>query len=1191
MLRLVIRDAVNAPLRLGDLPLVCPRCSELHGAEALDVVVVGILVGLRDRHLVRRERRRVRALRRDRELEAVVRIPIAADQHLLHLHLAGSARAVRVLEFRRREVSRLLAVRVDILHHQVLGAVIGHGDLDSLLVGVVGDAVLYLLAFLRLGILRDDFLDLIGKGLAGLAVQVLQLVGDGRERRLLSLLHSGTGLNQPALSIQQLEGEGPVTQGRVSSLLRAQGRGAGSVVFVDEFNVAKAIDLIGIGQIRIRVLGQLFIGHAAVAQLVVVAGIGIAAGILGNHILDDIAGGIGGDIRRTGDGLLAEQEVMGATGALAEGDLREVDLGSVVLYAGIIRPASVLELLHGEVELLLFARRSLGAGACNLHILLGAKLCFGALVPSLMAEEVPLGANLVERMSGRDPASARAAVFHHITFRRKEYARWSAGDLQRAGLIGVENDMIQYVVFYPCLIAAVSARIAINLTQELAILVVYLQDILRNDHMAPRDVVHDRLSGQLLGHPTGRGKAEVRAVHVDRNVVREHGRVDDIPGRLYHRLRRIGRRRRLQLADQAIDIAADLLCSPRKDGDIKITGGVIVVDIFVIHRTVRIDILIVDVDIRIGGVGAGKVNPRTQLVHVERDIAAAAGIDVNAGCSHFIVGVDRKVGLCVVMPNVSIGNHAILSALAQHVVGVDRRVVIDLFDVHEVGDDRAVVLIFNHHVYAVNIANIVGHRIVARAGRQLDRVAVPNLFVILLDIDLEGLVAGDPVVRIGGRIVPLPDDVTAGLVFDLEGVDRLAVLFGFNTVCGDLVIVIEVYGRGLVRRMDTQLNVVRGNHAAAVLHDNLNLIDLAVRAVERNVGLRFSDVVPRLVRRIYVLPEIIPGYGVLALSVDIRKCFGQIAGCDRLVQSHVAGIDGGVVVQGSACNICALIVHQLEGVVHTDRRRKHAAVIGIDGIGHRHDPIPDQLAIVEQADAEEICTSRLVEFSIRDLRSLAHVIGSLCIEGNGDIVIHAVVLAPGEGGRHNAFTNRGGRREQILRQVAALGAANGIFVVEYRAGHVVLDQFGRQAIRAGNHLGGNGFGSGIIVRYSTDAAGARRLCVLIEDHGIRQPRRVAAGIHLVQRIVGVAVPDHLDQQLVVRGQGGRILDQRIIGIAELGHHLEVGYGRQGDGTHAILTLRGDLVLVGDVTIAKGLALLILIRSIAIDNRAIIGSII
>ena len=405
------------------------------------------------------------------------------------------------------------------------------------------------------------------------------------------------------------------------------------------------------------------------------------------------------------------------------------------------------------------------------------------------------------------------------------------------------------------------------------------------------------------------------------------------------------------------------------------------------------------------------------------------------------------------------------------------------------------------------------------------------------------------------------------------------------------MIVIEVYGRGLVRRMDTQLNVVRGNHAAAVLHDNLNLIDLAVRAVERNVGLRFSDVVPRLVRRIYVLPEIIPGYGVLALSVDIRKCFGQIAGCDRLVQSHVAGIDGGVVVQGSACNICALIVHQLEGVVHTDRRRKHAAVIGIDGIGHRHDPIPDQLAIVEQADAEEICTSRLVEFSIRDLRSLAHVIGSLCIEGNGDIVIHAVVLAPGEGGRHNAFTNRGGRREQILRQVAALGAANGIFVVEYRAGHVVLDQFGRQAIRAGNHLGGNGFGSGIIVRYSTDAAGARRLCVLIEDHGIRQPRRVAAGIHLVQRIVGVAVPDHLDQQLVVRGQGGRILDQRIIGIAELGHHLEVGYGRQGDGTHAILTLRGDLVLVGDVTIAKGLALLILIRSIAIDNRAIIGSII
>ncbi len=130
LVRAVIGDAVKLlPLvRFTDGPCIGPRLGEGHRAEA-GGIVRSLIVNC---YLVRRKCRS-RADRRNRELEAVVRCPVAADQVLLNLYLARSGLAVII-----RERSGLHQGTVGI-GYQVALAVVLDNDGDCLVSAVIFD--------------------------------------------------------------------------------------------------------------------------------------------------------------------------------------------------------------------------------------------------------------------------------------------------------------------------------------------------------------------------------------------------------------------------------------------------------------------------------------------------------------------------------------------------------------------------------------------------------------------------------------------------------------------------------------------------------------------------------------------------------------------------------------------------------------------------------------------------------------------------------------------------------------------------------------------------------------------------------------------------------------------------------------------------------------------------------------------
>ena len=168
-----------------------------------------------------------------------------------------------------------------------------------------------------------------------------------------------------------------------------------------------------------------------------------------------------------------------------------------------------------------------------------------------------------------------------------------------------------------------------------------------------------------------------------------------------------------------------------------------------------------------------------------------------------------------------------------------------------------------------------------------------------------------------------------------------------------------------------------------------------------------------------VVPEVEAGDVVHALAGDLLQIRRQVARTVRLVEADVYGVLAGIVVQRTASDVHALVVHQLEGLRCGDGLRKGAARVGrAHALGaHGHDPVGHELIVLLQAQAEEIRVFARIEVCAVHEFGSARIVGVLAVELHVDLVIHARVRALNEaGGQHDGLEARAGVR------LAALGS-------------------------------------------------------------------------------------------------------------------------------------------------------------------------
>ena len=542
------------------------------------------------------------------------------------------------------------------------------------------------------------------------------------------------------------------------------------------------------------------LGHVVAVELIhpLVAGIGARSVVLARHRrggldLDEELPLIGHVL-----GLavveLPDPVVVHALLGDAVAQLREQDRGVLVLLGEATLKVPFagfpVQMLHHEGEHLIVV----GGLELGLVVLVGAVHEFGrleavggilALITSLRAEEVPLGGHLVEGAGRRDPARAGAAVLHYlgVVFGRKEDTCGAARHFELARLVGVEHDVVQDVVFYFFIVysvAAVAAGVRVHAAQEVAVLVIDVDDLLGNKHAVAGNVEHDGLTGQLFDLPAGLGKVHGARVHVDGRVVRIHGRIDRVAVALMgldHRLVRVGCGGGLEFADQSAHVGSDPVLARGDDRHGEIVGVLMDAVIFLVARQMLIGAGLVEdggVDVRLGGVGGGKVHTAGHAADVERDLSFARSVHVDARAGRLVVGVDRKVRLGVVVAHVAVGHHAEFSALAQHVVGADGLVVLGGRQYYEVGDGGPVRVVVDFHVHALLVARVVGDGVILVAD--LHGIGVAGRFAFLGKFDAEAFVAGDGVAGVSDtRPVKSRMTLVAGLIFHGVGDQLLAV--------------------------------------------------------------------------------------------------------------------------------------------------------------------------------------------------------------------------------------------------------------------------------------------------------------------------------------------------------------------------------------------------------------------------------
>ena len=296
-------------------------------------------------------------------------------------------------------------------------------------------------------------------------------------------------------------------------------------------------------------------------------------------------------------------------------------------------------------------------------------------------------------------------------------------------------------------------------------------------------------------------------------------------------------------------------------------------------------------------------------------------------------------------------------------------------------------------------------------------------------------------------------------------------------------------------------------------------------------------------------------------------------------------------MKGTACNIDALVVNELEGLAGANRMRKGARVICGSSFlcAHRHDLVGNELLVVVQTHAEEVGARLCLHVARAGVQlRRAHARRMILVVGDRDVVVNTMVALLGERRRHNvagiALGNFGRRRIQVARQVAGLRATNRVLVVEDGSRNLVLDQVGAQRVCARHNLRGDllPLNARVVIRLGgIEGAAPVGLRVLIEDDRVRCRRRIAGSVDGVERVVGLSVTHHLDEQLVVRGKTrGHVV---ALFVLKDRLNLEVRNGREPDGANALRVGRGDGVLVGNRTVAKALAAVV----VAVDDLLIV----
>ena len=165
-------------------------------------------------------------------------------------------------------------------------------------------------------------------------------------------------------------------------------------------------------------------------------------------------------------------------------------------------------------------------------------------------------------------------------------------------------------------------------------------------------------------------------------------------------------------------------------------------------------------------------------------------------------------------------------------------------------------------------------------------------------------------------------------------------------------------------------------------------------------------------------------------------------------------------MKGSSLNFDPLVIHQLEQFVCADRMCELTGLV----CGSRfrrcygNDLICYQLSVVVKFYTEVVRILRRIHIVfVRIQLGVFNILCVLLVKGNINIMVNAIILSFGECRRHDVrvvirAVNLGRCRIKILRQVTALGAADGILIIEYCAGDLVLYKIRTKGIRSRHHL-------------------------------------------------------------------------------------------------------------------------------------------
>ena len=817
--------------------------------------------------------------------------------------------------------------------------------------------------------------------------------------------------------------------------------GVGAVLHYQLSVRAHLVELLPIVQLHKIRRGEARLRHGVVVvQVLQIIGAvhGAALGHHGDACLDHKHGGVRLDIGQCRSQLANAEVVVALVVGVAKVDLREIDFIIPVVHhgaAGVLPLAGDgVQLLHDKGEdLVLVGDGVLAVLAHPLHELPGFEAGLHAGIVPVMAVEVPLRAAGHHAILGvgQNPACT-VLVGNTARVGRQEQAG-GVNHVQHIGVIGVEEDVTQDHIVHGLVVDGVSVqrrrgtrhrivgstgfRIALRVDgihiqgHGIAVLVHHEDLELIDGDLRAGDVEHDGLARQLFNGPKITADGHIRRVHIDGLVVGEHGDIQRSTrghggGNVVLRLHGVGLR--LAVGRQLVHIAVDLVLGLHDEVHI-VSGTVLRADRDIVPAVGG------RVEVRVGD-GAGLDRAGFHRRGVERDQVGAGAADVNAaGGAHFL---DGEVGLGVGAAGlIAVGHDAVLRSVTQNVGRLQRLLIVDLVEIDMVNNGGDVVFIIIDAVDVILVAGVIGDSI--RLIVDDDRRALGDLGALLGDAEGEVLVAGDGIIGVA-NMIPVQDGMTVLAGHILHGVGDVGLAAGgfhhrrnrpqvhaglvaMGGLTGHIVHQEGVLAGRLMLNFDTEVNVILGHHRRRTVQHDLHLVDLLVGCIQTQVGVGLGD---GLALRgllgglaVFVVPEIIARNHVRAGRAHVLQIRGHLGVVLQLVQTDIAGIDRGIIVQAAARDVAPAVVHQLEGFRAEDGLGELAGLVGRREALRRHgdDLHAHQLAVVIQADPEEVLTAEISALH----QGAADGIGMVLIELDVEVMVHAGIRILLEHGRQN----------------------------------------------------------------------------------------------------------------------------------------------------------------------------------------------